>query len=334
MKSHHLSIYVRITLIAVITGVMTACATDPHYHDPAPYYLPRVVYYDYWYYPAIGAYYDPREHIYIYYEHNQWIRARALPHRIRPYLGHHVTVHSPNDRPYEVHHRHRGQHQPERYRERDPAHVYDTWIGAPYHQSPQHVPDDRRRESHDRDRNGNDQRHEPERGTVPVPPRNREPDMKYQRQAPDPRPKDAPRHREPPASTAPIKRDDKWRQPQIRKEKSREQYRSGDVRRNSERMKDHDRSGSSTRRPGQIRAPDSREQLPKKPPQTAPGHREPPTKTVPIKRDDKRHQRENRKEDTQHRHREGDDRHGDIKEDDTSTQKRQRNQVEKYEQYR
>ena len=218
MKSYHLSTSARIALIATVAAVMTACTSAPGYYDPGPYYLPRVVYYDYWYYPAIGAYYDPVAHIYIYHEHNHWIRARTLPPRIRPYLGQHVTVRSPHDRPYEEHHRHREQHQPERYRKRDPVHHgADAWIGAPRQQSPQRERDDRRIERHDRDRNVNDRRREPERGTGPVPPR----------------------YREPAASTAPIKREDKTHQPETSRGESREQYRSGDVRRNNERQKDY-----------------------------------------------------------------------------------------------
>ena len=308
MKSHRLSTYTRIALIAAIAGVMTACVSNPHYYDRDPYYSTRVTYYDYWYYPAIGAYYDPHARIYIYYEHDHWIRARALPPRMRTHLGHYVTVRSPHDRPYEEHHRHRQQYQPERYREREHNHRGDdAWIGAPHQQSPQRDRYDRRIESRDPDRNGKDRRHAPERGAVSVPPRYREPDVKYPRQNPDTRPKDFPRHREPPASTAPIQREDKWRQPEIRRERS----------------------------PGQYRTPDSRGQHTQTPPQAAPGHREQPTRTAPAKQDDKRHQREKQKEDTKHRNREGDDRPDNVSNDDDATpQKRRRSQFDRYEQYR
>ena len=311
MKSHRLSTYARITLIAVVAVVMTACATSPGYYEPDPYYSPRLAYYDYWYYPAIGAYYDPGARIYIYYEDNHWIRTRALPSRMRPYLGRHVTLRSPHDRPYEQHHRHRQRYQPERYRERDPAHHGDVpWIGTPRQQNPQRDRNDRRSEDHDRDRNGNDRRREPERGAVPVPLR----------------------PREPPTSTAPIKR---GRQAEIRREESREQDRRGDIRRNKGHMKDLDRTGPNTGQPRQYRAPDSRRQSSKTPPQAVPGHRSPPTKSVPVKRDEKRQQRQNRKEETQHLYRKGDDRRGkDNNDSDAASQKRQRNQFEKYEQYR
>lgn len=93
MQSRHLSIYARITLLAAVAGVMTACTSTTYYHDSDPYYedsdryyhdsdryySPGSVHYDYWYYPEIGAYYNPRTRIYIYYEHDHWIRARALP---------------------------------------------------------------------------------------------------------------------------------------------------------------------------------------------------------------------------------------------------------------
>lgn len=336
MNTHHLPTYARIALIAAVAGLMTACATTTRYYDPNPYHSPRVVYYDYWYYPAIGAYYDPHSHIYIYYEHDHWIRARALPHRMRPHLGHHVTVRSPHDRPYEAHHRHRQEYRPERYRERDHTHHGDNaWIGAPRDRNPLHDRDVRRIESHERDRNGKDRRHEPERGAVAVPPRYREPGVKYPRHTPDNRPKDTPRDREPPAITAPVKQHEKWRQPEIRREKSREPYRSGNVRRDNERRKDHARPGSSAGQSRQHRIPDSRGQQPKTPSKSAPDHRKPTSRTLPTKQDDKGHQRKNRKEDRQHRHREGDDRRGDIKnDDDTTPQKRQRSPFDQYEQYR
>lgn len=333
MKSHHLSKYARIALVVAVAGVMTACVSSPHYYDPDPYYSPRVVYHDYWYYPAIGAYYDPRARIYIYHEHNHWIRARALPPHIRPHLGHHVTVRSRHDRPYEEHHRHRHQYQPERYRERDHTHRgNDAWIGAPRHQNPQPDRNDRSIENHDRDRNGKDRRHENEHGTVAVPSHYRGRDVKYPQHAPDTRPRITPRHREPTVIKALIKREDRWRQPEIHREKSREQNSNGD-RRNNDRRLDHGRSNTRTGQPGQYRVPDSHGRLTRTPPQAAPGHREPRTRTVPTKQDDKRHQRENRKEDTKQRYREGGDRRRNVY-DDAASQKRHPIPFDQFEQYR
>lgn len=336
MKSHRLSAYARIALVAAVAGVMTGCVSAPYYDEPDPYYSPRAAYHDYWYYPAIGAYYDPHARIYIYYEHDHWIRAQALPRRMRPHLGHHVSVRSRHERPYEEHHRHREQYQPERYRERNQTHRGDdAWLGAPRQPSQQHDRDDRRRESRDRDRNDKDRRHETERGAVPVPSKYREPDVKYPRQAPDTRSNDTPRHRAPPASAAPIERQDNWRRSENRREESRERYRSGDARRDNERMKDHDRPGSRTEQPGQYRARDSRGQPPKTPPQAAPGHRVPPASAAPAKQDDKGHQREIRKEDTRGRYRNGDDRHGNVNnDDDASSQKRRPSPSDQYEEYR
>ena len=331
MKTRHLSTYTSIAFIAAIAGGMTACASDSLYYDPDPYYSPRIMYYDFWYYPAIGAYYDPHTHIYIYYDHDHWLRARVLPPRIRPYLGHHVTVRSPHDRPYEEHHRHRQQYQPERYRERERTHHDDVWIGAPPHQSPQHDRDDRRRDNRDQDRRDKDGRHEPERGAVSIPPHYRGEDVKYPRQTPDTRPQGAPHHREPPTGAAPIKRDDKRRQPEIRREPSREQYRSDDDRRRNA----HGSSDSTTRQPGQYRAPDSRVQHPKQPPKAAPRHQEPPANAVRDKQEEKDHQRENHKEETHHRYRQGDERRGNVsKDDEADSQKRRPGRYDQYEQYR
>ncbi|MGD8590844.1 MAG: hypothetical protein PVG22_18630 [Chromatiales bacterium] len=329
MKSHRSSIPARIALIAAVAGLLSACVSSPYRYEPDLYHSQHSVYYDYWYYPQIDSYYDPRARIYIYHEHDHWIRARTLPPRMRTHLGHHVTVRSPHDRPYEEHHRHRQQYQPERYREREHDHRGDeSWIGAPHQQSPQRDRDDRHRESRYRDRDGNDRRYEPERGTVSVPPYSREPDVKY----PYTRSNDTKRHREPSASTTPFKQGDKWRQPVDQRGKSHEQDRRGADRRNNERKLDHGRSGSSTGQAGPYRVPDSRGQHPEKSPQTAPGQRQPPTRTVPTKQDDKRHQRENRKEDTKHRYRESEDRHD--KNDDAASQRRQPYPYNQYPQYR
>jgi hypothetical protein len=132
MQSHRFSTFARIVLVAVVAGAITACAPVRDYHEPVVYYSPRPLYYDYWYYPAIGSYYDPRARTHIYLQHGHWIRARELPARVRPYLGRYVTIRSSHERPYEEHLRHREKYIRERYRakladQRD----HDVWIGAP-----------------------------------------------------------------------------------------------------------------------------------------------------------------------------------------------------------
>lgn len=305
MKPRHLSFYARITLLGVVAVVMTACTSAPHYHDPDRYYSSRVVYYDYWYYPAIGAYYDPRARTYIYYEHDHWIRARALPQRIRPYVGNHVTVRSSHDRPYEEHYRHWEKHQPERYRERDLSHRgQDAWIGAPHYRRPQPDRDDRPINSRDRDRNDSDRWREAERGTRSDPSRYREPPKIYPLQTQAARREDAPRHREPPAGKASIKREERGREPKTGREESRDQYQSVEAGCDNERVRKHERRRSSTEKPEQSWAPDSCGRLPEGLSQAALDRYEPPTKRAPYKRDDMMYQWENRKADAQLRYRE------------------------------
>lgn len=115
----------RLGLAAVAAACLAGCAHvrgdydpygyDSHYYDAYPYPASRVAYYDYWYYPALDCYYDSRARIYIYYEHDRWVRARALPPHLRPHLGRHVIVRAPHDRPYEHHNWHREQHAPGHY---------------------------------------------------------------------------------------------------------------------------------------------------------------------------------------------------------------------------
>jgi hypothetical protein len=156
MKSRLHSICARTALAATVVLAVAACAHDPYgYYAPAPHHSRYVTYYDYWYYPAIGSYYDPRSHVYIYFEGGRWTHARALPPRLRPHLGRHVTIHSPHERPYEEHHRHREQYRPERYRPEAPGdRPRDIWLDAPRREPPQrdHDRDDRRHDDDGRDR--------------------------------------------------------------------------------------------------------------------------------------------------------------------------------------
>ena len=167
MQSHRFSTFARIVLVAVVAGAITACAPVRDYHEPGVYYSPRPLYYDYWYYPAIGSYYDPRTRIYIYFQHGHWIRARELPVRFRPYLGRYVTIRSSHERPYEEQLRHREQYAPERYRAKQADQLdHDVWIGVrnPPVRSREH--DQRRTEPADRNRQDHDPRRQPERGAI------------------------------------------------------------------------------------------------------------------------------------------------------------------------
>ena len=199
MKSHPLASYARIALVAAAALAVTACAHVQDSYEPDRYYSPQVTYYDYWYYPAVGAYYDTHAHTYIYFEQDHWIRARVLPSRFRPYLGRYVNIRSRNDRPYEEHDRHRQQYAPERYKRSKPgARGNDVWLGAPRKEIPQHDRDERRYQPGERDgERGSD------RGPGPVPQDYRERSPEYSRQQPNRRYQIAPGHRLVPAGVAP-----------------------------------------------------------------------------------------------------------------------------------
>lgn len=311
MNSHHLSTYARIALVATAVGFMAACAPVQHRPGSAPYYAPRVMYFDYWYYPAIGAYYDPRARIYIYFQHDHWIHARALPPHVRPYIGSHVIVRSPNQRPYQEYSRHREQYLPERYRKPDPAHRgKDIWIGPTRQPIPQRDRDDQRKDTRDQSRNGKDLGRDPKRGSGPVPPQYRAPVIRVPLQAPNSRPQDAPRYRESPAIAVPGEREDKGRQQEIRSEKLREQNRR-------------------TR-------PHNQQQPAKTQPQVVPGRHEPPASAAPDKQD-KGRGHEMRKEDVPDDTRDRNDRRGNDPrrdDDDSSSENGQRRPSNQYEDYR
>lgn len=209
MHTRTLPISVRLAVLAATVIALTACAhgRDDRYYAPAPYPAPGMAYHDYWYYPAIGCYYDTHAHVYIYYERDHWVRARALPPHLRPHLGRHVTVRSPHDRPYEDHDRHRQQYAPERYRDAAPGGGRpDVWLGPPRREPAPRDRDERRRD--ERDRNGRpaaggygDDRRP---GGAPVPHDHREQRQDGQR-APAARDPQAPDLGRPPATAAPAK---------------------------------------------------------------------------------------------------------------------------------
>lgn len=273
MNASRFSTYARLALLAIAASSLSACVYNNGYHEPGSYYEPAGEYYgnyygesygdhdgdyygdydDYWYYPAVGAYYDPRVSLYFYYEHDHWVRARELPRHYHPHLGRHVVVRSPHDRPYAEHHRHRERYAPDRYR--DERHMKpapdrrngDVWIGAPRRPEPERDHYERRR--YDDDRNGN--------GTY------RERERERERQ---------PAHLQPKKDREPVR--------VIRKEPPQERYRDDDARRGNGRERDATSSQPRYRDQKQIQQPKARTQDMPRPATERPAvdHRQPAAK--------------------------------------------------------
>lgn len=211
MQPPRWSIYARIALVAITAGALNGCAPAWHHRAPAPYYAAPALYYDYHYYPAIDAYYDPRVRTYIYLEHNHWVRSRALPVHVRPHMGHYVTVRSGHERPYEEHHRHREQYPRKQYiNERDhkrpPGYRDgDRRSEVPRQPLAERTRDDRRTAGNDRDRSRQEARQDrqPRPGSAP---RERAADRQSPRQGRNPRPQGDQRDRpgKPTAGTTPA----------------------------------------------------------------------------------------------------------------------------------
>lgn len=214
MHSHPLSSYARIVVVVTAAVVLSACAHGPDYHRPAPSYESRATYYNYRYYPEADYYYDTRARVYIYYEHNHWVRARSLPPRMRSHSGRHVDIRSPHERPYEDRRHHREQYAPDRHRsERSNNMKPDDRrpISRP-HAEHRDMPNrdryDSHKESKHRDRNGNEQARE------------RNPEQRHSTQSPQrdqrPAPITSPAHSErraerreaPPARAAIVKKEE------------------------------------------------------------------------------------------------------------------------------
>lgn len=286
MKSHPLSSYARIALVAAVAMLMSACAHTRNGYEPYPYHAPHATYYDYWYYPAVGSYYDTRTHYYIYYEHDRWVRARALPPHLRPHLGSHVTVRSPHDRPHEQHSRHREQYVPERYRKSSPGdRRNDVWLGPPRKDTPARARDDRNEGIQARDRHGKPSSRDGNAERVPAAilkdSRAHEPEHRPQKppirmpqaQKPNTRIRAAQDHREPPASAAPLRRETNAQGRKIRNEESRDRNGEGDLHRADGRGAD---AAVATSRTGRAN-PDAHDQrdVAEKPNKTARDHLSP-----------------------------------------------------------
>lgn len=271
MQSHRLTTYAGIVLLASAAGLMTACAPVRDYDGPVRIYSPRPAFYDYWYYPAIGSYYDPRARLYLYSENDRWIRARQLPVRVRPYLGRYVVIRSAHERPYEENLRHRERYAPEKYRPaRDKKKVQpyerdnDTWIGAPQPPRREQDRDQRRRiDSDDRNRNAGTVKREAGRGSaVPALQRRGEPLQRRSREPADARTQDAPRRSESPDLAAPVRqRADGGRD--TRGEPVRDQARGSAERREDRRQRvERDQRDNGRQRDGRDRRDEGRQRDP------------------------------------------------------------------------
>ena len=133
MNTYRSSKAARLVPVVVLAALAAACAPVAYYPDQEPYYPERepyasldITYHDYWYYPDVDSYYDPVSSVYIYYERDRWVRARALPVVVGRHPGRHVVVRGREGRPYVDHERHRrdygGRHE---QRDRDHGDRFD-----------------------------------------------------------------------------------------------------------------------------------------------------------------------------------------------------------------
>lgn len=246
MNSLPLSTYARIAFVTTAAVVLSACAHVRDDYRPAPHYESRVTYYDYRYYPEADCYYDTRTRVYIYFEHDHWVRARALPPRMRSHLGRHVNIRSPHDRPYEDLRRHREQYAPdrhksERYNKIEPDHRgRDIRNDAPRRDILEREHNDSRKYTENRDRNGQDQSRGQtrDRSTSTDQRHQSAPAQEQQRPESKPRFKPEPNRHEAPVSKAPTKRDDKTRESENHKEKTQDRNRDAGQQRSNNRHDD------------------------------------------------------------------------------------------------
>lgn len=101
-------------LAGAIAGV-TGCAYDPVFYGPPAYSSDyRVHYYDYYYYPNVGVYFQFSSGYYYYHDHSHWVRTRVLPKRILIDPQSRVRIRVDSDKPYVKYPEHRRRYQPKR----------------------------------------------------------------------------------------------------------------------------------------------------------------------------------------------------------------------------
>lgn len=243
MNSLPLSTYARIAFVTTAAVVLSACAHVRDDYRPAPRYESRVTYYDYRYYPEADYYYDTRTRIYIYFEHDHWVRARALPPRMRSHLGRHVNIRSPHDRPYEDVRRHREQYAPDRHKQEHYNKVEPDRRGrdirndAPRSDILKHERNDSRNYADRRNRNGQDQDHSSTHGRSTGTDQRHQsaPAQEQQRSESKSRSTSRPERHEAPVGKVPTKQDDKTRRRESHNEETRDRNRDEDQRRSNNR---------------------------------------------------------------------------------------------------
>lgn len=112
------TVLARVTTILFLSLLLTNCVVAPA--QPGPYYGP-VIWYDYWYYPYAGIYFDIHRNLYFYHHHGRWVSARKLPKHYHGKLGHHVKMRLKDKRPHVRHKQHIQRYPSKHYQPRRSA---------------------------------------------------------------------------------------------------------------------------------------------------------------------------------------------------------------------
>lgn len=97
----------RLALAALLLAGLSACVVVPADYETAPHYHHGpVVWYDYWYYPHVGIYFDVHRSLYFYYVDGRWVSTRILPRHYHGRLGDRIKLRLKDKRPYVRHREH------------------------------------------------------------------------------------------------------------------------------------------------------------------------------------------------------------------------------------
>jgi hypothetical protein len=103
----------RLMVFAGALAGVTGCAYDPVYYGPPAFSGDyRVHYYDYYYYPNVGVYFQFSSGYYYYRDHSRWVRSRVLPKRILIDPSSRVRIRVDSDKPYTKYPEHHRRYHP------------------------------------------------------------------------------------------------------------------------------------------------------------------------------------------------------------------------------
>ena len=106
--------FISIVIVAIVLVVAVhGCVYDPVYYGPPSYSEYHPHYYDYYYYPSAGVYFQFTTGYYYYRGHDRWVRVRKLPPNVYIDPRDRVQIRIDSEKPYLRHDEHARRFKPD-----------------------------------------------------------------------------------------------------------------------------------------------------------------------------------------------------------------------------